>query len=91
MIVLSTINRLGLVFAYRQKKVEEARCTIPCRGGILGIKQCLVGSQDLCDTSNLDVYSIILQLVHLGRQFDGQCTLLKRITKCAFRKNVTTH
>lgn len=61
MIVLSRINKLGLVFTYRRKKVEEGRCTIPCRGGILGIKQCLVGSQDLSDTSNLHVYSKILQ------------------------------
>jgi hypothetical protein len=59
--VLSIIDRLGLVFTYKQEKVEEGRCTIPCRGGILSIKQCLATSQDLCDTSNLDVYSKILQ------------------------------
>jgi hypothetical protein len=46
---------------YRQEKVEEGRCTIPCRGGILGGKQCLATSQDLFDTSNLYVYSKILQ------------------------------
>jgi hypothetical protein len=47
MTFLSNSNRLGRVPINRNDKVEEGKCKVPSRGGILGIKKWLARLEDL--------------------------------------------
>lgn len=60
MTFLSNSNRLGLVPVDRNNKVEEGKCKVPSRGGILGIKKWLTRLQDLWD-NNQNFYTKVLE------------------------------
>jgi hypothetical protein len=60
MTFLSDSNRLGLVLVDRKDKVEEGKCKVPSRDGILGIKKWLARLQDLWD-NNQNVYTKVLE------------------------------
>jgi hypothetical protein len=59
MTFLSNSNRLVLVPIKRNDKVEEGKCKVPSRGGILGIKKWLARLQDLWE-NNQNVYTKVL-------------------------------
>jgi hypothetical protein len=51
MTLLSNSNKLVLVLVDKNDKVEEGKCEVPSRGGILGIKKWLARLQDLWDNN----------------------------------------
>jgi len=57
---LSNSNKFGPVSTYGKKAIENGRCKVPSRGGILGIKKWLVGLQNLWD-NNQDIYTKIFE------------------------------